>query len=248
MIIRNYTPWVGCHPYSDGCKNCFTAGLSRQPFHLAESIDDILDLKVFPPGSNVRVCIPSDFWIEEADEYRPHVYNMILSRTDFEAITFVTKRVHRWREGFDDRIIDNPIVTFGCTMESQRALEERRDSFREATFPHKIAILAPMIEEMDVSSILDFVDQVWVNGEMGDPRKIRPMRYEWLLKLHNQCVEADIGFHISGTGSVFYDKAGKANYNFSERQLTLGAERLNLDYKSTIKRYFNHNYTLEIPS
>ena len=37
---------------------------------------------VIPPGSTIRVCMTSDFFLEEADEWRGEVWKMIEKRSD----------------------------------------------------------------------------------------------------------------------------------------------------------------------
>lgn len=50
-----------------------------------------------PGGTFVRVCITSDFFLEEADEWRDKAWDYIRKRTDV-TFSLLTKRAHRIKD------------------------------------------------------------------------------------------------------------------------------------------------------
>ncbi len=77
------------------------------------------------PGQTVYVCFSTDFFIEEADEWRKECWEMMRERPDLHFL-FLTKRIERfwncipddWGDGYEN-------VTIGCTVENQARADER---------------------------------------------------------------------------------------------------------------------------
>ena len=98
-----------------------------------------------PSGATIRVCMTSDFFLEEADKWRNEVWDMIRIRKD---VTFwlQTKRAERvaanlpndWKNGWE-----NVIMVF--TTENQQRAEERLPILLDLPFKHKGIMCAPMI-------------------------------------------------------------------------------------------------------
>ncbi len=159
-------------------------------------------------GTLVRVCMTSDFFLEEADEWREEVWDMIRTRKD---ITFwlQTKRADRvisnlpkdWNEGFE-----NVIIVF--TAENQKRADERIPILLSLPAKHKGIMCAPMISKVDLDKYLKTgqIECVLVDGENyeGD----RPLYYEWVKLLFDECVKYNIKFDFCGTGNIFI-KDGK---------------------------------------
>lgn len=77
-----WNPWHGCKKVSPGCQNCYMFYLDSQRgkdgaliYKVQSSFDRPLKRNrrgdyIIPPGSTIRVCMTSDFFLEEADEWR----------------------------------------------------------------------------------------------------------------------------------------------------------------------------------
>ncbi|MBQ0071114.1 MAG: DUF5131 family protein, partial [Spirochaetales bacterium] len=89
-----WNPWHGCRKYSEGCRNCYMYYLDRERgkdgseiyrtkanFNLPLSRTKDGNYKI-PSGSRVHVCMTSDFFLEEADEWREEAWGIILNRPD----------------------------------------------------------------------------------------------------------------------------------------------------------------------
>lgn len=89
MIFWN--PWHGCHKISDGCKNCYMfrrdEEFGKDSNIVSKTSNFNLPLKRTRFGEyklltkeRVYVCMTSDFFIEEADEWREEVWSIIKKR------------------------------------------------------------------------------------------------------------------------------------------------------------------------
>lgn len=82
-------------------------------------------LKLQPTGEPVYTCLSSDFFLPDADNWRPDIWAMIRFRSDLHFF-IITKRLLRvaaclppdWGTGY-------PNVTICCTTENQQAADER---------------------------------------------------------------------------------------------------------------------------
>lgn len=148
----------------------------------------------------VYTCFSSDFFVEDADEWRGEAWEMIRSRPDLRFL-MITKRIDRlqavvpddWGEGYDN-------VTICCTMENQERADYRLPIYRAAPVKHKIIVCEPLLSAVDLSPYLGaWVEQVIVGGESG--REARTCHYDWVLGIRRQCVEHGISFRFRQTGA-----------------------------------------------
>ena len=215
-----WNPWHGCRKYSEGCENCYMYFLDSQREKDGSDIYKVktnfnLPLKKnrngkykIPSGSTIRVCMTSDFFLEEADKWRDEVWNMIRTRKD---VTFwlQTKRAERvaanlpddWNDGWE-----NVIMVF--TAENQKRADERIPILLNLPFKHKGIMCAPMISEITLDEYLKTgkIEIVLVDGENYEGN--RPLYYDWVKKLYDECVKYNVKFDFVGTGNVFI-KGGK---------------------------------------
>ena len=82
----------------------------------------------------------SDFFLEEADEWRPECWRMIRERSDLR-FAIITKRIHRFMECIpDDWGEGYPNVSVYCTVENQQMADYRLPIYLE--LPSGISISA----------------------------------------------------------------------------------------------------------
>lgn len=231
-----WNPWRGCHKFSEGCKFCY--------IHKGDTKRDVDTNRIektdsfFAPikknkngeykmksGSTVYVCFSSDFLIEEADEWRIECWQMIKERNDLHFI-FLTKRIERfmkcipsdWSDGYDN-------VTVGCTIENQEGATKRLTIFDNLPIKHKNIIAQPLIEELDIESHLQGIELVVVGGEQD--KNARPLDYEWVLKIREQCIRQNVHFNFRQLGTHFI-KDGKM-ITLSPYVLCSQAKKTNID-------------------
>ena len=153
-----------------------------------------------PPGSLVFTCFTSDFLLEDADAWRPDCWAMIRERRDCR-FYFFTKRIHRflecvpddWGDGYDNVIV-------GCTVENQAMADQRLPIFASLPIQYKTIIVAPMIERIDLSNhLIPSIQEVSCGGESGCDA--RPLDFDWVLSLREQCIQSGIPFRFHQTGA-----------------------------------------------
>ena len=210
-----WNPWHGCHKQSEGCQNCYAFFLDKRygrdtnivvknnsGFNLPVKKDRAGNYKL-PSGANIRVCMASDFFIEEADEWRDEAWNLIRKRPDL-MFSLLTKRADRiadhlpgdWGDGWDN-------VTFAVSCENEKRLEERAPYLLDVPAKHRWISLKPFIGEVDLNSFLATGKIEWVLAGGENYLGSRPLHYEWVKKVSDQCKTHNVKFTFGQTGNVF---------------------------------------------
>lgn len=210
-----WSPWHGCHKCSPGCLNCYVYFLdsihkkdssivtkSKTNFNLPLKKDRKGQYKI-PANSEVATCFTSDFFIQEADEWREDAWNIIKQRQD---VTFLicTKRIERfdscipsdWGEGYDNVII-------AVTCENQAKANERMPKLLSIKAKHKQVLVAPILEDIDLSEFLSKgkIDLVSVGGESY--QNARVCNFKWVQHIKETCDKYNIEFDFHQTVSNF---------------------------------------------
>ncbi len=224
-----WNPWHGCVKCSEGCLNCYMYFLDRKRdkdgaeifktksgfrYPLQKKRDGSFKIQ---SGEMIRVCMTSDFFLEQADSWRDDAWDIIKQRSDVKFF-LLTKRPQRvagclprdWGDGWEN-------VFFNVTCENQRRADERIPILHSLPFKHKGVMCAPLIGSVDIGSYLDEgqIEQVLCGGENYDGS--RPCRYEWVKLLYEQCKARDITFNFIETGTVFV-KDGRV-YRIAKKQI-----------------------------
>lgn len=233
--------WHGCTKLSAGCLNCYMyrrdALYGRDSTTAAKTGAFYLPVKrnrqglyKIPSGETVFTCFTSDFFLEEADEWRKEAWEMIRIRSDL-SFFIVTKRPDRfyvnlpddWGDGYDN-------VSISCTCESQYTADLRLPIFLELPIRHKSITHEPMLQKINIRRYLreygSVIESVSCGGESGPDA--RPCDYAWVLDTMLQCVEYDVSFFFHQTGANFI-KAGKA-YQIERKYQHLQAAKAGIDY------------------
>ena len=103
-----WNPWHGCVKYSEGCLNCYVyridAKHERESREIKKNADFGAPLKKsrdgtykIKSGETVYTCLSSDFFIEDADEWRKEAWAMMRARPDVR-FYIITKRILRFYE------------------------------------------------------------------------------------------------------------------------------------------------------
>ncbi len=211
--------WHGCHKLSAGCQYCYVyRGDAKRNVDSSIVVQTKnFDLPVRKKRNGeykvasetlVYTCFTSDFFVEDADEWRAEAWEMMRQRSDLHFL-MITKRIDRvmnclpenWGEGYDN-------VTICCTVENQSCADYRLPIYRVLPIKHKIIICEPLLERIDLSSyhIGEWIEQVVAGGELG--YEARSCNFDWVMELHDICVENNVSFWFKQTGSKFI-KEGK---------------------------------------
>ncbi len=209
----SWNPWHGCHKLSEGCQNCYV--YRRDERYGLDASDVHRTGEFYLPvqhargggyklacGTLVYTCFTSDFLLAEADIWREEAWRMIRERADC-IFFFITKRINRftaclpedWGEGY-------PNVRVCCTVENQNRADLRLPIFRDAPIRHKQIVCEPLLGPIQLSPYLgSWVRGVSVGGESGPEARI--CRYDWVLDIRRQCMEACVPFNFRQTGYRF---------------------------------------------
>lgn len=231
-----WNPWRGCHRYSEGCRFCYIhkgdskRGVDTDQIVRTDKFYAPVDKKKsgeykIKSGQTVYLCFSTDFLIEEADAWRDECWDMIKERQDLDFI-FLTKRIERfmdciprdWGEGYGN-------VTVGCTVENQQMADIRLPIFAGLPVKHRNIICQPLIGEMDIRKYLEGTELVVAGGESD--RNARPLDYDWVLSIRQQCLEAGVHFEFRQCGTYFI-KDGK-QYVLNVRDLCSQARKAGIN-------------------
>lgn len=215
-----WSPWHGCKKISEGCQHCYMYYLDKIHGNKLGSYIYKTNNMRYPlqrkrngeykiqSGEQIRVCMSSDFFLEEADEWREEAWEIIRKRRDI--IFFIlTKRANRikeclpkdWESGWEN-------VFLNGTCENQKRAEQRIPILLSIPAKHKGIMCAPFIGPVSIKKYLSYqdIEQVIVGGENYDGA--RPCHFEWVQDLQQECVSHNIKFCFIETGTNFY-KEGK---------------------------------------
>lgn len=231
-----WNPWRGCHRVKEGCKYCYTftgdqkKGIDTNAIVKTTDYDKpirkINGKYVIKSGSKVYVCFASDFLIEEADQYRMECFEMIKKRNDCHFI-FLTKRIERfkyilpkdWGEGYDN-------VTIGVSVSTQNEIDFAIPLLQIYPIKHRNIVLQPLIEEVSIENYLSGIERVILGGEYG--KESRPLHYNWVLKVRNECINKNTSFEFRQCATHFFKE--NKEYRLKYHELTKQAKKANINY------------------
>lgn len=243
-----WNPWHGCKKCSEGCRNCYMYFLDEQRgkngaeiyrtkagFRYPLSKDRQGHYKV-QSGEQLRVCMTSDFFLEEADAWRPEAWSIIRQRPDV-VFFLLTKRPERvlsclpsdWGDGWEN-------VFFNVSCENQEMADRRIPLLLELPFHHKGIMCAPLIGEISIAKYLASgqLEQVLCDGE--NYAGARPCHYDWVKRLHDECEAFGVTFVFCGTGRRFVKDGRTYRIEGSELQ-SQQAYKSGLSYQGKPTRF-----------
>lgn len=231
-----WNPWRGCKKCSEGCQYCYIhKGDIKKKINTADIVKTKDFNKPIEKCKNgnykiksgiVYLCFSSDFLIEEADAWRKDCWKIIKERKDLTFL-FLTKRIDRfltcipddWNTGYDN-------VVVCCTIENQKNADYRLSIFHSLPIKHKCITAQPLLENIDIEKYLQDIELVVVGGESDF--HARPLDYDWVLNIREQCVRHQVNFEFRQCGTHFI-KDGK-QYTLQTKDLIRQAKLANIDY------------------
>ena len=237
--------WHGCRKCSPGCWHCY---VYRRDAEFGRDSSVVNKTKVFrkpvqkyrtgprkgeykyPSGTTFLTCFTSDFFIAEADEWRPEAWAIMRERSDCY-FYMITKRPERildtlpadWGKGY-------PNVHICCTCENQRMTDKRLSIYLELPLPNKSIIHEPMLEQINIRPYLEKygpqISSISCGGESGPGARI--CDYGWVLDTHMQCVEYGVPFSFHQTGARL--RKGEKIYEISREYQHEQAHKAHLDF------------------
>ena len=234
--MARWDPWHGCKKYSEGCLHCYIYKGDQKrgvdTSRIVRTRDFYKPVERLKNGNYkmkpglVYLAFSTDFLLDEADGWRGECWDMIRQRQDCRFL-FLTKRIERfagclpadWGTGYEN-------VVVCCTVENQKNAERRLAVFQELPIRHRLITAQPLLEDLDIERYLPGVEGVTVGGESD--REGRPLDYDWVLHIREQCVRQNVSFTFRQCGTHFL-KDGKA-YTIPTRQLCAQARKAGIDF------------------
>lgn len=237
MTIWN--PWHGCHKISPGCLHCYMyrrdAEFGKDSSIVTRTRDFTLPVRKDRKGiyklqgsDIVYTCMTSDFFLEEADEWRCEIWSYIKERSDLH-FYIITKRIHRfhvslpedWGDGYSN-------VTICSTCEDQKTTDLRLPILLDLPIRHREVIHEPMLESISLERYLSTgkIEQVICGGESGPEARL--CDYDWILNTRRQCITYAVNFYFKQTGRVFR-KDGRV-YSIPRKLQIPQAKKANITY------------------
>ncbi len=235
--MADWNLWHGCHKISEGCRNCYVyradASHGRDPSVVRKTSKFDMPIKKdrkgnykIRSGETVYTCFTSDFFVEDADDWRNEAWNMMKIRSDLEFF-LITKRIHRfmqcipddWNDGYDN-------VTICCTVENQLMSDFRLPIYKKVPVKHKIIICEPLLSRIYIEDYLDGIEEVVAGGESGSQARL--CDFDWIMDLRQQCIRKNVKFIFKQTGAKL-KKDGKI-YRIERKYQHTQAKKANINY------------------
>lgn len=137
-----WNPWHGCVHISPGCANCYMYTLDQQRgksgadiyctnnFNYPLQRDRYGNYKI-KSGELIRVCMTSDFFLEEADQWRADAWEIMRQRPDV-IFYLLTKRPERVANCLPDDFGNGwENIWFNVTCENQQMANKRLPYLKE---------------------------------------------------------------------------------------------------------------------
>jgi protein gp37 len=204
--------WTGCKKVSDGCKFCYMyrdkERYGKDPTTVVKVRQETIDktLREAKAGDKIFTCSWSDFFIEEADQWRAGAWDIIRENPQLNW-QILTKRPERimeclpedWGDGWDH-------VWLGVSIESQKYIHR---IVTLAKIPAKIRFISaePLIGEVDLTKCKpEFVKFHWciIGGESGNNNgkyRYRICDIKWFEKIIKDLQDMGIKLFVKQTGT-----------------------------------------------
>ena len=233
-----WNPWRGCRKCSDGCLHCYIhkgdakrkmdTNLVVQTKDFYKPIEKLKNGSYKMKAGMVFLCFSSDFLIEDADEWRRECWAMMKERQDCTFL-FLTKRIERFMECIPDdwgNGYQNVVVC--CTVENQKSVDRKLAVFQSLPIRHKCITAQPLLEAIDLEGYLEDIELVVVGGESD--HYARPLDYDWVLDIREQCIRKRVDFEFRQCGTHFIKDDRR--YKLKTKDLCSQARKADINYKA----------------
>ena len=197
-----WNPYIGCTKIAIGCQNCYMYRDSKRfgfdPTIVRKSKTKFKEPLKWKEPKRVFVCSYSDFWHEEADQWREEAFRVMLEAKQ-HTYMIPTKRPSRmalwtatklslYGSPFSESIKH---IKWGISVSTQDDLYGNM-SFLGIMPGVKFLSMEPLLEPIHLYDPFHDLSSVIVGCESGPGR--RPFDNEWAINMMHQCRELGIAF------------------------------------------------------
>ena len=215
-----WNPVRGCTKISPGCQHCYAEVFAERfrgvPGHPYEHGFDlrIVPEKLIEPlkwrkGRRVFVNSMSDLFHDQVPESYVVSVSRVMQIANWHTFQVLTKRSERMRDLLQTtlgNVACEPHIWWGVSVENRKHGLPRIHHLRESPAAVKFLSIEPLLEDLGE---VDFTGIHWVivGGESG--AGARPMRYEWVASIRDQCGAAGVPFFFKQWGGVQKKRNGR---------------------------------------
>jgi len=215
---ETWNPWHGCRKISDGCKFCY---MYRDKMKYGQDAKLVVRSKSkfkYPYKLNgpklVFTCSWSDFFIENADDWRDEACE-IIRNTPHLTYQILTKRPERildhlpddWGDGYEN-------VWLGVTVENN-ATRHRIRTLSEVPATVRFISFEPLFEFLELADYMAILIQYYhwaiLGGESGNDNgfyRYRPCELVWFEYLVDVCKMAQMAVFVKQLGTYLHYDLG----------------------------------------
>lgn len=227
---HTWNPWHGCTKVSPGCKFCYMyrdkERYGQDPTTVLRSKTKFRDPLKWKDPARVFTCSWSDWFIEEADEWRDDAWR-IIKDTPHLTYQILTKRPENiadrlpvdWGEGYKN-------VWLGVSVENQDVADTRIPQLLKTPAQVRFLSVEPLLDAVSFRWAkwdgnyepgwrdrahnpnhldgLRKLDWIIVGGESGNESgryRYRPSHLEWYAEVVRQCGEAGVPVFVKQLGT-----------------------------------------------
>lgn len=221
---NTWNPWHGCTKVSEGCKYCYMyrdkERYGQDPTTVLRSKSNFNAPLKWKEPTLISTCSWSDWFIEEADEWRPEAWE-IINKTPQHTYQILTKRPERilqclpedWGEGYDN-------VWLGVSVENDNNVNR---VWQLCHVPAKVRFVSaePLLSHIYLgfdaamqwdgtnvpdwnSRVKNLIHWVIVGGESGNENgkyRYRECHMSWIEFILSQCKEAGVPVFVKQLGT-----------------------------------------------
>ena len=214
---KTWNPWHGCKKVSPGCKYSYMyrdkERYGQDPTTVMRSKAKFNDPLKWKEPSLVFTCSWSDWFIEEADEWRDQAWQ-IIKKTPHLTYQILTKRPERvleclpqdWGDGYQN-------VWLGISIESNTQLHKLRYFSKIPTAVAFVSFepLIGFIDDVELFVLQRFIDWAIIGGESGNENgkyKYRSCEIEWIKEIIETLRFDNIPVFVKQLGTHLSKKMG----------------------------------------
>jgi len=202
-----WNPWIGCHPVSAACNNCYAEAWARRCGRDFSKVTRASNATFYAPSKwkdprRIFVCSLSDFFHPNADEWRPDAWGVI-HEASWHTYLILTKRPEFM--AIDTLGWSQPsYVWLGVTAENQEQAEKRMPALVQIPAALHFVSIEPVLGPINLGTslrrfrpdgnggVIEYrsLDWVIVGCESGPNR--RECKVEWIEDIVDQCRAAKV--------------------------------------------------------
>jgi protein gp37 len=217
---KTWNPWMGCRHVSPECDHCYAESMvnrlrdspeqKAKDYDGPHAFDIVTRTKTWSDPRRwqreaekenrfdlVFTCSLSDFFIQDADQWRPDIWKIIRDTPNL-IYQILTKRPELIERRLPDDWGRNgyPNCWLGVSVGTRKFLK-RMDVLRRIPAHVRFVSAEPLLEDIcpDLESCILGFDQVIVGGESGNNSDLfRFMDHKWARNILNVCEEYNVAF------------------------------------------------------